>query len=192
MTSTSPSSLSQRNSIGLPTSPFLRLFFYGSLRKRCLNHHLLYDYFGEEIVFERLVTTTIPGYLLSLMNKDYPYLTFSPPTNDVSNSIKGAHVIGETYLVPSCHPGLLKLDELEDEYSAVEIDVRTLDDTFTILRAQAYLIDSKSMLTVDNLWLKVISKELFLVENGDWISVGRKEKKNLKEAEEKTYSLVQE
>jgi gamma-glutamylcyclotransferase (GGCT)/AIG2-like uncharacterized protein YtfP len=185
MTSTSPSSLSQRNSIGLPTSPFIRLFFYGSLRKGCLNHHLLYDYFGEEIVFERLVTTTIPGYLLSLMNRDYPYMTFTSPSNHLSTLIKGAHIIGETYLVPSCHPGLLKLDELEDEYSALEVDVRTVDETYTTLRAQAYVIDSKSMLTVDNLWLKVLSKEVFLVENGDWYSIGNKEKKITNEAEEK-------
>ena len=184
MTSTSPSSLSQRNVIGLPTSPFLRLFFYGSLRKGCLNHHLLYDYFGEEIVFERLVTTTIPGYLFSLMNKDYPYMTFTSPSNDLFTSIKGAHILGETYLIPSCHPGLLVLDELEDEYSALEIDVRTLDDTYTTLRAQAYIIDSKSMLTVDNLWSKVASKELFLVENGDWYSIGNKEMKIIKEKEE--------
>ena len=169
----SPHSVSLRQAEGPDTSPYLRLFFYGSLRTGLLNHHLLASYFGDEIVFERRVSTTFPAYLISLKNRAYPYLTFTNPPE--SSIIKGAHVIGETYLVPRCHPGLLKLDELEDEYSIVEIDVRTLDETNSIFRAQAYVIDGKSMVKSDDLWSRVISgDELFLVEDGDWINVGRK------------------
>jgi len=64
---------------------------------------------------------------------------------------------------------------LEDEYSIVEIEVRTLDETNSIFRAQAYVIDDKSMVKSDNVWSRVISSgELFLVEDGDWSNVGRK------------------
>lgn len=173
--SSSPISFSLRHVEGPDSSPYLRLFFYGSLRQGLLNHHLLTSYFGDEIVFESKVSTTTPAYLISLKNKAYPYLTFtSPPASN--STIKGAHVIGETYLVPRCHPGLLKLDELEDEYSIVEIDVRTLDDSFSTLRAQAYVIDNRSMVKSEDVWSRVInsSDDLFLVESGDWTSIGKK------------------